>query len=131
MSQTHAVLYFETAYGEYGGHLKLPGAVLWIPAESACYSYTFGRTSFSFFSSRRRHTRLQGDWSSDVCSSDLRNQATPTAKDISDATSRDNQRGERQHVAVESPLKIVQICVQILSQCNQRDVDRRDRKSVV
>src|SRR5256885_8808861 len=30
---------------------------------------------FFFFSSRRRHTRLQGDWSSDVCSSDL-----PTAK---------------------------------------------------
>src|SRR5256885_7802594 len=26
-----------------------------------------------FFSSRRRHTRLQGDWSSDVCSSDLNN----------------------------------------------------------
>src|SRR5688500_20240090 len=24
-----------------------------------------------FVSSRRRHTRLQGDWSSDVCSSDL------------------------------------------------------------
>src|SRR5256885_10749907 len=29
-------------------------------------------TSCFFFSSRRRHTRLQGDWSSDVCSSDLR-----------------------------------------------------------
>src|SRR5256885_2511728 len=28
-------------------------------------------TVFFFFSSRRRHTRLQGDWSSDVCSSDL------------------------------------------------------------
>ena len=28
---------------------------------------------FFFFSSRRRHTRLQGDWSSDVCSSDLAN----------------------------------------------------------
>src|SRR6266446_788596 len=28
---------------------------------------------FFFFSSRRRHTRLQGDWSSDVCSSDLHN----------------------------------------------------------
>src|SRR5205807_3708715 len=27
-----------------------------------------------FFSSRRRHTRLQGDWSSDVCSSDLRDE---------------------------------------------------------
>src|SRR3989454_1595728 len=29
---------------------------------------------FFFFSSRRRHTRLQGDWSSDVCSSDLAQQ---------------------------------------------------------
>src|SRR5256885_12132457 len=29
------------------------------------------RVWFFFFSSRRRHTRLQGDWSSDVCSSDL------------------------------------------------------------
>src|SRR5256885_11979055 len=29
-------------------------------------------TSLFFFSSRRRHTRLQGDWSSDVCSSDLK-----------------------------------------------------------
>src|SRR5256885_5024295 len=28
-----------------------------------------------FFSSRRRHTRLQGDWSSDVCSSDLADRA--------------------------------------------------------
>src|SRR5256885_2887784 len=31
-----------------------------------------------FFSSRRRHTRLQGDWSSDVCSSDLQ-RAVPKA----------------------------------------------------
>src|SRR5256885_5452913 len=29
------------------------------------------KTDLFFFSSRRRHTRLQGDWSSDVCSSDL------------------------------------------------------------
>src|SRR5574337_1339386 len=27
---------------------------------------------FFFFSSRRLHTRLSGDWSSDVCSSDLK-----------------------------------------------------------
>src|SRR5205807_5365764 len=33
---------------------------------------------FFFFSSRRRHTRLQGDWSSDVCSSDL---SPPLAND--------------------------------------------------
>src|SRR5207248_4760433 len=29
------------------------------------------RRGFFFFSSRRRHTRSYGDWSSDVCSSDL------------------------------------------------------------
>src|SRR5256885_5418663 len=37
-------------------------------------SFTFSLLTsfcFFFFSSRRRHTRLQGDWSSDVCSSDL------------------------------------------------------------
>src|SRR3989454_7380503 len=33
--------------------------------------YETGALCFFFFSSRRRHTRLQGDWSSDVCSSDL------------------------------------------------------------
>src|SRR5207248_5958853 len=30
-----------------------------------------------FFSSRRRHTRSYGDWSSDVCSSDLLAQLNP------------------------------------------------------
>src|SRR5256885_12904879 len=34
-------------------------------------------TCYFFFSSRRRHTRLQGDWSSDVCSSDLVAQLDP------------------------------------------------------
>src|ERR1019366_9422319 len=32
---------------------------------------------FFFFSSRRRHTRLVSDWSSDVCSSDLRWRQSP------------------------------------------------------
>src|SRR5690606_39605451 len=31
-----------------------------------------GRCFFFFFSSRRRHTRFSRDWSSDVCSSDLK-----------------------------------------------------------
>src|SRR5207248_3782402 len=31
-----------------------------------------------FFSSRRRHTRSYGDWSSDVCSSDLATHGKPT-----------------------------------------------------
>src|SRR5262249_56609103 len=35
------------------------------------------RTALFFFSSRRRHTRLVSDWSSDVCSSDLEVVAGP------------------------------------------------------
>src|SRR5262249_27756749 len=33
--------------------------------------WLLSRFTFFFFSSRRRHTRLVSDWSSDVCSSDL------------------------------------------------------------
>src|SRR2546426_7006629 len=33
--------------------------------------FAYGNLFFFFFSSRRRHTRLQGDWSSDVCSSEI------------------------------------------------------------
>src|SRR2546426_11361693 len=40
---------------------------------------------FFFFSSRRRHTRLQGDWSSDVCSSDLNHAPSPQAIENYDA----------------------------------------------
>src|SRR5438046_7961966 len=36
----------------------------------SCFSIFY--FCFFFFSSRRRHTRLVSDWSSDVCSSDLR-----------------------------------------------------------
>src|SRR5206468_6315781 len=36
---------------------------------------------FFFFSSRRRHTRSDRDWSSDVCSSDLTSPAGPAASD--------------------------------------------------
>src|SRR5260370_4905419 len=32
---------------------------------------------FFFFSSRRRHTRFKCDWSSDVCSSDLKDKQSP------------------------------------------------------
>src|SRR5437763_11601251 len=40
-----------------------------------------------FFSSRRRHTRYIGDWSSDVCSSDLiagMSWVTPLGSDVDD-----------------------------------------------
>src|SRR5215467_15163407 len=48
--------------------------------------------SFFFFSSRRRHTRLQGDWSSDVCSSDLNSWATFQASPVVIAEGTDLQR---------------------------------------
>src|ERR1039457_2149253 len=53
-----------------------------------------------FFASRRRHTRLQGDWSSDVCSSDLRLQRlTELENRISKASAggRRRSRGLRNH----------------------------------
>src|SRR3989454_3013268 len=44
------------------------------------YKVTGVQTFFFFFSSRRRHTRLQGDWSSDVCSSDLDGKSRGSAR---------------------------------------------------
>src|SRR5256885_6846287 len=42
------------------------------------------RCALFFFSSRRRHTRLQGDWSSDVCSSDLPGVSAPDFLNVKD-----------------------------------------------
>src|SRR5688500_20170920 len=50
-----------------------------------------------FFSSRRRHTRLQGDWSSDVCSSDLTHIAEIDGKDCH----REKHRCDEQHRPAE------------------------------
>src|SRR2546430_17090079 len=44
---------------------------------------------FFFFSSRRRHTRFDCDWSSDVCSSDLPLSGGPQMVEVS----RDGRRG--------------------------------------
>src|SRR5256886_3598095 len=41
----------------------------------AITSVDFSHSFFFFFSSRRRHTRFDCDWSSDVCSSDLQQRA--------------------------------------------------------
>src|SRR5437763_5726198 len=45
------------------------------------YFLYFSIFYFFFFSSRRRHTRYIGDWSSDVCSSDLGSFADPGTRD--------------------------------------------------
>src|SRR5206468_8216062 len=45
------------------------------------YSFT-SLSFFFFFSSRRRHTRSDRDWSSDVCSSDLIEQNDPQTRTV-------------------------------------------------
>src|SRR2546430_12815770 len=46
--------------------------------EAAAGRPAYSRSAYIFFfSSRRRHWRLQGDWSSDVCSSDLPTDSAP------------------------------------------------------
>src|SRR5256885_8962387 len=72
------------------GHVEKCGCSRRWGDAGSCYRDGFGcvgrrgvcRCVMFFFSSRRRHTRLQGDWSSDVCSSDLdkKKQIIPTLK---------------------------------------------------
>src|SRR2546428_4128881 len=50
---------------------------------------------FFFFSSRRRHTRSDRDWSSDVCSSDLRHQPADGIAPHGQAARRRSRRGHQ------------------------------------
>ena len=58
-----------------------------------------------FFSSRRRHTRLQGDWSSDVCSSDL-GLGLKEAKDLVESTPKTLKEGVSKEDAEETKKKL-------------------------
>src|SRR5690242_20845417 len=64
-----------------------------------------------FFSSRRRHTRLTCDWSSDVCSSDLYETIYPSYYDLGRSATnirsllRWDKQKRRAWVAFESPLR--------------------------
>src|SRR5256885_7837095 len=84
---------------------------------------------FFFFSSRRRHTRLQGDWSSDVCSSDL------TRVEPTDLHGRDVDVGaaEQRADAADEPRLVLVLREQQVAV--DRHVDPEpvdvDRKSVV
>src|SRR6266446_1846122 len=49
----------------------IPRQLLHVTIHAALGGRIISSEMVFFFSSRRRHTRLQGDWSSDVCSSDL------------------------------------------------------------
>src|SRR2546427_11413088 len=58
---------------------------------------------FFFFSSRRRHTRFDCDWSSDVCSSDLLVSPGPSQFGVSCAKTAPSGPTERANSSVEYP----------------------------
>src|SRR3989454_2115051 len=59
-------------HNHYSANISVtPSNVNTLFLDHCSYGLFFYMFLFFFFSSRRRHTRLQGDWSSDVCSSDL------------------------------------------------------------
>src|ERR1039457_7315449 len=60
-----------------------------------------------FFSSRRRHTRLQGDWSSDVCSSDLRSPRPVRARNSPNPGRVPECRSEEHTSELQSPCNLV------------------------
>src|SRR5256885_8791091 len=75
--------------------MLVPGEILRKIISILIYSAVRLRVFF-FFSSRRRHTRLQGDWSSDVCSSDLgqaRRRGGALWQDLADDRRAHRQRG--------------------------------------
>src|SRR5688500_19434828 len=77
----------------------------WSPCLGYCPTATC-YSSFFFFSSRRRHTRLQGDWSSDVCSSDLEIQPAPIRAQA--IPSGDGETGDRQRAEGHEPRGIAE-----------------------
>src|SRR5205807_3017250 len=58
-----------------------------------------------FFSSRRRHTRLQGDWSSDVCSSDL--DGRPHGAPVHTNAAGTRRRTRARHASLRSRVRYV------------------------
>src|SRR5688572_31169390 len=66
----------------YAHHIILKIPLFYILLIRIFYSFTIRLFSFFFFfSSRRRHTRFDCDWSSDVCSSDLFDEVVAAAEE--------------------------------------------------
>src|SRR3712207_7089515 len=86
---------------------------------------------FFFFSSRRRHTRYWHDWSSDVCSSDLKIKAkSPQTNGICE---RFNRTVQNEFYAIAFRKKIYTTIEQLQTDLdtwmNSYNTERTDRKS--
>src|SRR5205085_6596180 len=62
---------------------------------ASCSSSGWAAYNCFFFSSRRRHTRFDCDWSSDVCSSDLEQPGEVVVAVGADAEPAERRRGHR------------------------------------
>src|SRR5256886_4073857 len=82
---------------------------------------------FFFFSSRRRHTRFDCDWSSDVCSSDLAKLAQSTAQGESAAIETERERVSR--LLPRNPENALAERASEAACLGARASARRDRKS--
>src|SRR5205085_5575228 len=76
------------------------------PARAAWNRATWRRASKFFFSSRRRHTRFDCDWSSDVCSSDLCTEiASIDITSLSDAEAQTHSLEQMKQFAISEPVE--------------------------
>src|SRR5437867_12949567 len=82
-----------------------------------------------FFSSRRRHTRSYGDWSSDVCSSDLMRYQNPSIPDalrcLAQKDVDDLLRSEERRVGKECRLRWGVFDVKKMDESDERDQGAR------
>src|SRR2546422_1246871 len=104
-------------YRRYGCHVMSRDGINLDDVDVICYAclfyllissvylicmYLFCFVFFFFFSSRRRHTRCSRDWSSDVCSSDLRE--SQMVADIDQALMRIEEGSYGQCVRCSKPI---------------------------
>src|SRR2546430_10235340 len=73
----------------------------------------YSDSCFFFFSSRRRHTRFDCDWSSDVCSSDLGNLAMDWDFDGEEFDEESKLRDETRKILGLPALPISATCVRV------------------
>src|SRR2546426_7307688 len=81
--------------------------------------------------SRRRHTRLQGDWSPDVCSSDRSEEHTSELQSPCNLVCRLLLRSEEHTSELQSPCNLVcRLLLEKQKESNQRTSERSSRRSL-